>query len=210
MRHDDLVFEALAYRRNVGADTKTIRSWVKFKEKKKSSKTDDLTALKRLEKAGKTVQVGDKWFLTPEGLKLAKGNAMRPEWLPEDPWILMSLFLCKTDGADLENIIGAADYIDRSIPSLEQLHGALNRLMSGGLVKRRKGLYRVSEKAEAIFEKVKATCRRGVRSREKGLARILECPFCGVELKKVRWKIVISEAEKKQAYDRYIKNFQNR
>lgn len=210
MKHDDLVFEALAYRRNVGADPASLRSYISFREKRKRTTKNDLAALVRLRKAGKVVQVGDKWFLTPLGLKLARGSSMRPEWLDEDSLILLTLLLCnRKKGGDLEHIIAVVDYVDRSIPSLEQLHGALNRLVSGGLVKVRRGRYFVTDKASRMFTKVKAVCKSGVRRQLHCLERLMECPCCGVELKKVRWRINIDEAERQEAYQRYIKGFRN-
>jgi len=176
VKHDDRVFEALAYRRNVGAEPAEIRSHLSFREKPKRTAKDDLAALKRLEKSGKVVQVGKKWFLTPQGLKLARGHAMRPGWLPMDSTILLAILLYHgKEGSDLTDIMASVDYIDRSYPTLEEMHGALNRLVSGGLVKTRRGHYVATEKAAGIFAKVKTNCRRGVRSQVRGLERILEC-----------------------------------
>ena len=208
MTHDQLVFDTLAYRRNVGADLASIRSYISFREKRKRTTKNDLAALRRLEKAGKTVRVGEKWFLTPQGLKLARGPSMRPKWLDEDSLILLTLLLCdRKVGGDLEHIIGVVDYVDRSIPSLEQVHGALNRLVSAGLVKARRGRYLVTEKATRMFAKVKAVCKSGTRRQLHHLQRIMDCPCCGVELKKVRWRIIISEAERQEAYKQYINRF---
>jgi hypothetical protein len=205
VKHDDLVFEALTYRRNLGADLTSIRAYVKFRETRKRSTKNDQAALTRLEKAGKITQVGQKWFLTRKGLKLARGPAMKPEWQPGDTCILLAILLYHgKDGSDLEDIIGAVDYIDRSYPTLEEMHGALNRLVAGGLVKTRRGLYLATDKAAGIFAKVKACCRRGVRSQVRGLDGILDCPCCGVTLKKVRWRIVIDDAALKEAIRQYI------
>lgn len=205
MKHDDLVFETLAYRRNVGADLKSIRSRVSGADKKPSMK-EIRAALGRLSEAEKAFQVGEKWFLTSQGLKLARGWALRPEWLLEDSWILLALFYGGgRKGCDLRAIIGAADYIDHAIPTTAEMHGALNRLAAGGLVKTRKGLFLVTDKAIAIYDKVQAECGRGTGNQRDGLRRILDCPCCGVELKKVRWKIRIDDAAMKEAYQRYIR-----
>jgi hypothetical protein len=209
MKKNDPVFVALTHYRNVGADPDTLRSDVKFRQRRPCTIKEVQAALKRLGREGKVVQVGEKWFLTPQGLKLAKGPATPPAWLPEDSSILMALFTCRgnQEGVELHDIIAAADYIDRSIPTLEQMHGALNRLASGGLLRKRRSGFVVTRKAVDLLAKVKAHCRKAVRSRLRGLQRMLVCPCCGIQLKRVRWKIVIDEVMMKDAYARYIEAF---
>jgi hypothetical protein len=208
MTHDDSTFKALAFYRNVGADPATLQSDAKFRQRKPCTSKAVQATLKRLESEDRVVRVGPKWFLTPQGLKLAKGPAVRPAWLPEDYWILMSLLCCRhnLEGVELHDIIAAADYIDHSIPTLEQMHGALNRLESGGLLRKRRGGFVITGKTKDLFAKVKASCRKAVRSRLQGLERILECPCCGIPLKKVRWKIIIDDTMMKDALSHYTKS----
>ena len=61
-------------------------------------------------------------------------------------------------------------------------------------------------KAQDLFAKVKASCRKAVRSQLQGLERILECPCCGIPLKKVRWKIFIDDTMMKDAHSHYVKS----
>jgi hypothetical protein len=204
--HDELVFQALAFRRNLGASQREIRKHVAWEGKRKSGVKDDRASLGRLEQAGDVRQVGERWFLTPQGARRARGNAVPPGWLSEDAWILLALLLSAGDeGADLSQIIGAADYIDHGIPTLEQLHGALNRLASGRLITRRRGRFYVTERALELADKAKASCRKAVGSQRKGLMRLLECPCCGVLLKKVRWSIPLDQAALDDAYKRYVR-----
>lgn len=48
MTHDELVFGALAYRRNVGATIDDIRSYLQCREEKKHTQKHDRAALRRL------------------------------------------------------------------------------------------------------------------------------------------------------------------
>jgi hypothetical protein len=211
MTHDDPILKALAFYRYVGADPATLQSDAKFRQRRPCTSKAVQATLKRLESEDRIVQVESKWFLTPQGLKLAKGPAVRPAWRPEDYWILMALLCChrNQEGVELHDIIAAADYIDHSIPSLEQMHGALNRLESGGLLRKRRGGFVITGKTKDLFAKVKASCRKAVRSRLQGLERILECPCCGIPLKKVRWKIFIDDTMMKDALSHYTKSMRS-
>jgi hypothetical protein len=207
-KHDELVFQALSFLRNLGADERDVRRYVRGQAR--SGVKDDRASLGRLEQAGDVRQVGERWFLTPQGARRARGHAVPAGWLAEDAWILLALLLCAgTEGADLSRIIGAADYIDHGIPTLEQLHGPLNRLASGRLITRRRGRFFITERARELADKAEACCRKDVQSRRKGLMCLLECPCCGVRLKKVRWSIPLDQATVDEAYRRYIKRFRS-
>jgi hypothetical protein len=99
MTYDEIVFEALAYQRNFGVRLGDIRAYAFSREAEKHTAKDDRAALRRLEEAGKVVQVGERWFLTPEGFKQVKGTArdgLKPwdaEWQSEDAWILSALLV---------------------------------------------------------------------------------------------------------------------
>ena len=204
--HDELVFKALSFYRNVGADLDEVRRHLPPRARRKGTRQDQ-ASLRRLERAGDVRQVGERWFLTSQGAKRARGNALWPDWRSEDGWILLSLFLCAgAEGADLSQIIGAADYIDHGIPTLGQLHGALNRLAAGRLIKRRRGRFFLTDAALVLAEKVRATS-RSVRSQRKDLLHLLECPICGVQLKRVRWNILLDQSDVDEAHRRYVARF---
>lgn len=135
--HDDLIFEALVYHRNVGASLSELHEHLEWRQSAPQTKEDYLSALGRLEAAGRIFEVDEKWFLTPDGYKQAKGKALEPEWQWEDSWILLALLISSNERklCKLEDIIHAADYINRALPSLGELHGALNRLSAGRLLR---------------------------------------------------------------------------
>ena len=58
-----------------------------------------------------------------------------PEWTSNDGWILMSLFLVHREtGAELYEIISAADATNHAIPTAQELSQALTRFATCGLV----------------------------------------------------------------------------
>lgn len=203
---DQLIFEAMAYHRNLGSTLKSIRTQVRFPKSQKVGVKSYRMALAQLAQSGQIKQVGESWFLTPAGLKKARGWSIRPGWLPEDAWILLAMLLsCGEEGCHLEQIIGAADYIDHGIPTLEQMHGALNRLASGKLIKKRQGRFWLTERTLELEAKVKVACKRSVHSQRHGLAALMDCPCCGVELKAVRWSIELTQADMDKAHKSYMR-----
>ena len=208
MTYDEIVFEALAYHRNFGVRLGDIRGYAFAREAEKHTAKDDRAALRRLEEAGKVVQVGERWFLTPEGSRQVKGTAMDAQWQPEDAWILSALLSIRNpqgQGSRLEHIIAVADFINHGIPTLAEMHGALNRLDAGRLLKVGKGAFFTTEKSRGLWTKVQATCKRNVMAQLDGLLRILKCPCCGVRLKSVRWRIPLDQATLDDAYAKYHK-----
>jgi hypothetical protein len=205
--YDEIVFEALAYRRYVGADLKTIRGHAWSRDDGTPGEQESSAALARLEEAGLIYQVGAKWFLTPGGMKQAKGSAFKPGWMPEDSMILLALLLGGRRPAKLVQIIGTVDYINHAIPTLEEMHGALNRLKAGRLIGIRRDAYVATEKALGLYEKVKARCRRSPLRQLSCLERLMECPCCGVDLKRVGWRIKLDEESMEAACSEYLKKF---
>ncbi len=205
MDHDDRVFAALAYRRNVGATNSDIRTFLRFREDPKRTAKDDLRSLKSFEERGLVVQVEEAWFLTPAGCKRAKGEALKAEWQWSDAWIFASvLFTSELDDCRLQDIMAAADFINHAIPTLAEMHGALNRLLSGRLITIRKSsLFAPTESALALFAKAEGSCTNRGLEIVDGLRKLLDCPCCGVRLKSVRWRYHLDEATLEQAYDEY-------
>jgi hypothetical protein len=195
MNHDELVLEVIQYRRNVGADLDSIRSYLSHREKEKHSSKQDLEALARLAESGRIFQVDDLWFLSPEAYKNAKGSALAPEWKKEDVWILLTILYASKKGAcKLEDVIALADGINKAVPTLGELHGAFNRLAAGRLIKYQRNTYSVTESALALFAKVETSCKKNFYDQLEGLWWIINCPCCGVPLKAVRWNLNVDQS----------------
>jgi hypothetical protein len=207
MTLEQLILEALAYRRHVGASLGDIRSYVGIREDTRHAASDDLAVLRRLEEAGSLVKVGKNWFLTPKGYKGASGSALEARWRGEDAWILLALIYNREKaGSRLADIIGTADAINHAIPSREELHGALNRLLAGRLIESKRDRFTITDRAVELFSKVEASCKESMQDQLDGLARIMDCPCCGVKLKGVRWQIDLDEPTFKGAVEPYSKS----
>ena len=210
MTHDDLVFEAITYRRHVGADFSSIRAYVSFRETKRHTEEDDLKSLIRLERAGKIRRAGKLWLLTKEASRTARGSAIKPEYQLEDAWILLALFHSNPGkGSSLDSLIGTADYINHAIPMYEELFGALNRLQAAGLIKQVKEQFIATLQAVKLYRKLKRNSKRQVLEQLSNLDRILDCPSCGTKLRAVRWRIKLTEEEYRIAVSRYVECFRS-
>lgn len=204
MTHDEFVLKALTYRRNVGASLSDIRAYVQFREEKKHTQKQDRAVLRRLENDGHLVSVGKKWFFTSSGYNLAKGSALAAEWQSGDAWILLAaLYNRESSEIRLEHIVAAADFINHAIPTVEEMHGAINRLLAGRLIKTKGGMFSVTEKALELFTKIETSCKNFVLDQLEGLRRIMDCPCCGVKLKTIRWRFMLDDATYKNTIDSY-------
>ncbi len=208
MTFDDLVLDAVRYRRHVGATLEDIRDLLLRRDDEPHGPVDDRQALDRLEARGLIVRAGSRWFLTPALQKQTKGRAYPlPEWRQEDSWILLALLYNARRGrpTPLAELIATADFINHAIPTTDELHGALNRLATAHLVRSTARGFGTTERAAALMAKVEAACTRKVLDQWDCLRRLLECPCCGIALKTVRWRITVSDADVKEAYERYTK-----
>ena len=61
---------------------------------------------------------------------------MRHEFEPTDAWLLCAIAFGKGRPVTLREWIGAADHVNCTVPSLEELNGAILRLGRAGLVRR--------------------------------------------------------------------------
>lgn len=208
MTHDDLVFEAILTRRYVGADLKSIRAYVSYREENSRSQGDDLESLTRLESKGKIIKRGALWLLSPESFKTAKGRAIKPEYQSEDAWILFALlYRDQSVGCSLDSLISVADYINHSVPTYDEMYGALNRLHAAGLIKQQGSLFMVTSLADEQYLKVKKASKQQVLRQLSSLERIMQCPHCGVALKVVRWRIKLTEEDYSNAVSDYRGRF---
>jgi hypothetical protein len=162
--------------------------------------------LHRLKDDGQLINVGKKWFFTTKGHALAKGSALNAAWQCEDSWILLAA-PCPCEAAELklQHIVAAADFINHAIPTLEEIHGAISRLLAGRLIKAKRDAFCVTDKALELFAKVQASCKKRFHDQLDGLRRIMDCPCCGVKLKSVHWRFVLDAATYKEAVEAYYK-----
>jgi hypothetical protein len=205
MKRKALILSALAYRRHTGASLGDIRSFVSFRQDAKGSLREDRAILSALEAEGTVYKVGRRWFLTPAAYQAAKGPTLSPEWESYDAWILLAVLYSRGRvPAALDQIVGVADFINHAIPTAEEMHGALNRLTAGGLVKYGRDGATPTKKGSALYEKVAAVHKRYALDQLDGLRRMMECPSCGVRLRRVRWAIPLDRQTYDEAVARYL------
>lgn len=207
MEHDDLILEAMNYRRHVGADLGSIRDYLTFREAAPRTGQDDEAALTRMAATGQIMRVGQQWFLTPEAHRRARGAALVPTWKEEDAWILLALWCLRQNAASkLEHIIAAADFINHAIPTIEEMHGALNRLAAAHLITKRRDGFTMTSRAHDLFGKLPPACNKRILGQLDCLRRMMDCPCCGVPLKAVRWRISLDTRTYQNAVDTYLKS----
>ncbi len=91
-----------------------------------------------------------------------------------DAWMFLAVAISRGDGgcASLEDMIAAADWINRAIPLDEELTGGLNRLMAAGFVGNTGNTFTLTESGVALFLKVQK--RAGVWTQFERLAVAFE------------------------------------
>jgi hypothetical protein len=205
MTPEPLILEALVYFRYVGAEASAIRTYLGLREETRHTSGDDRQTLERLQAEGRVVRVGDRWLLAPELARAAKGPALRPEWRPEDGWLLLAAFHCEPpQRIELRVLLASADFIEHAVPTYAELYGGLNRLESGGLLRQRKGGLSLTPKALHLRESLGKCSGRGIRDQLDALRKLLHCPCCGIPLRAVRWRISLTQAEYDEAVSSYV------
>jgi hypothetical protein len=207
--YDQLVLDAVRYRRYVGADLDGLRAWLRHRATEHDG-DDDRAALERLEKQGSVVKVGERWFLSPRLEAQASGPAFPPTWQSEDSWILLALLHNDRLGgaSTLGSLLRRADLLNHAMPTLGQLHGALNRLASAGLIRALSGTYEVTDRARGLFAKAERACSHESVLPWVCLGHLLQCPCCGAKLESVGWRINLTPAEWDAAYAHAHAQFQ--
>ena len=201
---DAIVFDAVRYNRYRGVTLDRMKGYVGTRHKGETTEETLAAVLSRLEIANQVVCVGKRWLLHPAAFREAKGDAWKPEFEFADTWILMCILSIHEAGpCTISEIIPVADGINHAIPSLDELHGALNRLLAAGLIATRKGAYVPTDRALSLRQKVQASCPSFLWDQMEGLANILKCPCCGIKLKRVTWRINVTEGDVAAAYEQY-------
>lgn len=67
----------------------------------------------------------------------------------------------------------------------------------------RNGAYAATDKALQLKQKGEANCNASLWDQMEGLANLLRCPCCGIQLKRVTWRINLTEDDVTVAYKRY-------
>jgi hypothetical protein len=127
-----------------------------------------------------------------------------PKFQSSDCWILLSVVWRYPIGpASLPDILGMADAINHAIPTLEELEGALNRLLASGHIDRREAGFVPTELALDAVARV-TTSRKPILDIWDELDRLFACPCCRPVLKYVPRRVKVTPEEYRAAYRAYV------
>jgi hypothetical protein len=127
-----------------------------------------------------------------------------PKFQSSDCWILLAVvWRYPVGSAALSDIIGMADAINHAIPTVEELEGALNRLLASGHVERREEGFVATELALDAVARV-TTPRKPILEIWEELDRLFACPCCRPVLKYVPRRVKVTPEEYRTAYRAYV------
>ena len=132
--------------------------------------------------------------------KKLKGNGFEHS----DAWILLSIIHTHgSKGASLEDLIRGADYINRTIPTISEIEGAINRFLEFGMI------HIINEKfilAEDILRDYEAVCQKTKSYLEQW--DLLEKIFMERHFERQEFtKYLITIDTYEESYKKYHKNF---
>src|SRR5262245_38628038 len=85
---------------------------------------------------------------------------INPEFDPHDAWLFLALRWGGGQACSLADLIGLYDWVNRDMPTAEELNGGLNRLMAAGLLAERRGGFRIPAKVVRQFDAFRRRRRR--------------------------------------------------
>jgi hypothetical protein len=199
---DERLLSSIKEYRYVGISTDLLKDHFGLKKEYEPYTTleEFKRSLQHLQDSDNIIQIGTRWLLHPDLFRVTKGHAIAPEFQWFDVLILYIICHSRTAPATLEAIAINVEFIERAPLTLDDMHGALNRLFAAHLIKKRKQKYSPSDKAIEMLKKAKADSGSDLRDQAKSLQLIINCPCCGVKLKRVTWRINVTEVEMKAAY----------
>lgn len=189
----DAVSDALRYYRYRGASLTAIHSYAGIRCTDISSASRN-EALMQLQSSGYTEKRGTLWFLQPLAFKSARGDSFAPEFQDMDFAIGFAL-LGSGDNCSLAKLIDTFDFIVRTLPSFDELYGGLNRLVAARLVTHRRKHYEATQLCKDLFTTAEKHSKRSLYDQLEAFKRLVLCPCCGVALKRLTWRVSLTEQE---------------
>jgi len=126
---------------------------------------------------------------------------MPTQWTWEDGGILMAVYMTQQPGgADLSQILAAADGINHAIPTVEELSTSLTKLLQYGVITNRADCFAVKPRHRPSLEN-KLQSRGGLfSSSDKGLKWLKKADLSQVNEQTVK----VSETQVTTAYETYV------
>ncbi|MCL6592122.1 MAG: hypothetical protein K6U80_19515 [Firmicutes bacterium] len=135
---------------------------------------------------------------------LQKKKLKQKGFQDSDIWILLSIIHTHGNkGASLEDLIRGADYINKTIPTISEIEGAINRFLESGIINIVNGKFILTDATmkdyEAISQKTKSYLEQW---------DLLEKLLIKKHFKKQKFiKYIITNDIYKEAYEKYHDKF---
>lgn len=198
----EAVADAIRYYRYRGASLQSIDSYARTRANGADYAILRAAAMTVLERDGQIERRGKLWYLHPVAFKAARGYSHAPEFDEMDFCVLLAV-AGVGDDCDLLKLIGTFDFIVRAIPTFDELYGALNRMHAAGLIQHQRGGFSPTEKTKELFAIAKSKAKRSMYDELDALKNLVMCPCCGVRLKRVSWRVGLTESDFKAAVKQY-------
>ncbi|QDT39037.1 hypothetical protein [Stratiformator vulcanicus] len=200
---DDIsrVVAALYYFRFCGASPQVIDNFATNRFSGEWKPAFTYAALTRLQSDGFAEKRGSFWYLTKDQLKLAKGGFQKPDFEHAD--VALAMTIAGTEGKkSLTSILNGIDFIERYILSFDELYRGLNRLHAAKLIGYRSRSFFATDRCMSLLKEAKNHS-HSMHGHLESLERLIQCPCCGPKLRRVTWRIAISEEDYLEAVDAY-------
>ncbi|MFO1045099.1 MAG: hypothetical protein U0941_25270 [Planctomycetaceae bacterium] len=201
----EAVAAAVNYYRYRGASLSSIDSYAGVRCRGLNAGKRD-KALLHLHSTGVVEKRGSLWYLRREAFKTARGSAFLPEFQNIDFWVAFAV-LGSGESCDLKQLIDKFDFVARTFPSFDELYGGINRLVAAGLVKTQGDCFYATELAQQLFRTAKQVAKKSIYDQLQAFTRLVLCPCCGVKLKRVTWRVGLTEKQISNAIREYGATF---
>ena len=124
------------------------------------------------------------------------------EFGPHDGVLFLALWWGGGRAATLKDVVHLYDFVDRSIPSADELDGGLNRLLAAGLVTVRDDTFRVPARVRRAFDAFRRRRRRDRFTMADEFVR------AAGPLEAVPRRVRITPADQERAYEEYRRWFE--
>lgn len=190
----EVIAGAICYYRFRGASLRSIDAYARSRANRRDYAARRTRALNELEAECYVEKRGNLWYLHPIAFKEARGASYLPEFEAMDFCIALAIGGAGDD-CDLRRLIANCDFIARTWPSYDELYGGLNRLAASRLIKHKRGRFSLTPRAKALFDTAKSKANRSMYDQLMAFQRLVLCPCCGVTLKRVAWRVALSQVE---------------
>lgn len=134
--------------------------------------------------------------------RFRRAPGIAPAFAPTDGVLFLALTWGAGRPATLAEVLHLYDFVNREIPSADELDGGLNRLLAAGLLAESDGLYRVPAPVLRAYQAFRRRRRRDRFAMADEFVRAAAMPDA------VPRRVRVTPADQKRAYDEYRRWFE--